>query len=122
MSAPRAPKGLGSAGRRVWRDTVGEREDGSRLVLRPDELVLLEHFCRLADDADRLRGELADAPLTVTGSMGQPVQHPLRGELHRTLATMDRLQRTLALPDAPDERSGGTSWAGRNLARARWSA
>lgn len=122
MSAPRAPKGLGPAGRRVWRGTLGERDDGSRIELRADELPLLVELCRMADDAARLRDELADAPWTVSGSKGQQVVHPLRAELHRTLSSMDRLVRTLALPDDPAEDAGGASWAGRNLARQRWGA
>jgi len=123
MSAPKAPKGLGAAGRRLWRDTLGDRADGSRLELRADEVALFAELCRLADDVERLRAELADAPLTVEGSMGQQVAHPLRAELHRTLATMDRLQRTLSLPDDPAASAlRDRSWAGRNLARQRWSA
>lgn len=123
MSAPRTPAGLGKAGQRLWRGTFGERDDGSRLELRADELALLAEACRLADDVERIRGELADAPLTATGSQGQQVSNPLRGELHRTVATLDRVLRTLSLPDDPGEAHGrGGSWAGRNLARQRWSA
>jgi hypothetical protein len=119
VSIPRAPKGLEVAGRRLWRGTFEEREDGSRLVLRADELALLEEACRMADDVARIRAELDGAPLVVAGSKGQDVAHPLRGELHRTVGTLDRLLRTLALPDD----DGGTSreWAGRRLARARWT-
>lgn len=122
VSAPRAPKGLGPAGRRVWRGTLGERDDGSQIELRADELPLLVELCRLADDVEKIRGVLADEPWTVPGSKGQPVPHPLRGELHRTLSSMDRLVRTLALPDDPAEDAGGATVAGRNLARQRWSA
>ena len=122
MGAPKAPRGLGTAGRRLWRGTLGDREGGSRLELRADELALFTELCRLVDDAEALRAELEGEPLTVAGSQGQPVGHPLRAELHRTLASMDRLARTLAIPDDVDAgRSGSSpSWAGRNLARERW--
>lgn len=123
MTTPRAPRGLKAAGKRLWRDTLGEREDGSRLELRADELALFAELCRMADDVERIRGELDGASLTVPGSKGQDVAHPLRAELHRTVGSMDRLARTLALPD--DVKADGSSsatWAGRNLARARWGA
>lgn len=118
MSVPRAPSGLGSAGRRLWQGTFAPRENGARLELRPDERVLLVEACRLADDVERIRKLLDGVPLMVPGSKGQPVTHPLRSELHRTVASLDRVLRTLALPDddAP------ASQAGRSLARARWSA
>ena len=121
MATPRCPKGLGPSGRRLWRSTLADRDDGSRLELRGDELVLLAEACRLVDDVERLREALADEPLTVKGSQGQDVAHPLRGELHRTIGTLDRVLRTLSLPDAADT-AADRSWAGRNLARARWAS
>lgn len=123
MTAPRAPKGLKAAGRRLWKDTLGERPDGTAIELRPDEVPLLVEACRLTDDVERLRDELADAPLTIAGSRGQMVAHPLRAELHRTTTRLESLVKTLALPDDPDAATGADpSWAGRNLARARWSS
>ena len=118
-STPKTPKGLGASGRRVWRGTFAERPDGSRLELRPDEVPLLVELCRLADDVERLRDELDDAPLMIEGSKGQDVAHPLRAELHRTSTRMESIQKTLAIPD---DAGSSSSWAGRSLARARWSA
>lgn len=117
--APRAPRGLGPAGRRAWHGTFAERPDGSRLELRPDELPLLAELARLTDDVERIRGELEGEPWTVKGSQGQEVAHPLRAELHRTTQRLESLQKTLAIPD-DDGRSA--AHAGRSLARARWSA
>jgi hypothetical protein len=120
-SAPATPpEDLGDVGQRVWNGTLGPRTDGSRMELRPDELVLLMELARLADDVERIRTELVGAPLTVPGSKGQQVANPLRTELHRSTQRMEALQKTLALPD--DEGGASPSWAGRNLARARWSA
>jgi hypothetical protein len=118
---PAPPKGLGPAGKRLWRGTFRAQPDGSRLELRADEMVLLAEACRLADDAEAIRGELDGEPWVVAGSKNQDVTHPLRGELHRTVGSLDRLLRTLSLPD---EEGAGTSasWAGRNLVRHRWSA
>lgn len=119
MTAPRAPRGLGSAGKRMWRGTFAERDDGARLELRPDELVLLVEACRLADDVETLRGELVGASLTVPGSQGQDVVNPLRSELHRTSTRLESILKTLALPD---DEGRSVSQAGRSLAGARWSA
>jgi hypothetical protein len=119
VNGPEMPSGLAEAGARLWSGTFAVQPDGSRLELRADELVLLAEACRLVDDVEAIRGELADQDLTAAGSMGQPVAHPLRSELHRTVGTLDRLLRTLALPDDP---AVSASWAGRNLARQRWGA
>lgn len=113
ISKPRRPSGLGSAGRRLW-DGLSETYE-----FRADELPLLAEMCHLADDMNRLRRELKDAPLTVAGSKGQQVAHPLRLELHRCSTRYESLAKTLAVPD-PESAGADSSWAGRNLARARW--
>jgi hypothetical protein len=121
---PAAPRGLGSAGKRLWRGVFRAQPDGSRLELRADELALLAEACHLVDDVEAIRTALDGEPLTVAGSMGQQVAHPLRSELHRTVATLDRLLRTLSLPDEQGgaaTSASSASWAGRNLVRHRWS-
>jgi hypothetical protein len=114
----KAPKGLGPAGRRVWRALFTPREDGAVLEFRADELPQVIEFCRLSDDIEQIRAALKGA-LLAPGSKGQQVPHPLRVELHRTLASRLAIAKVLNLPD---EAGGGGSWAGRNLARQRWSA
>lgn len=119
MSAPKAPDGLETAGTAVWEGTFAERPDGTRRILRADELPLLAELARLSDDVEAIRAELADEPWTVEGSKGQQVGHPLRAELHRTTTRLESLQKTLGLPD---EDGASSSWAGRSLARQRWGA
>lgn len=119
QSIPRAPKGLRTAGRKVWRGVLSPRDDGAVLELRPDEVPLLVELCRLTDDVERLRDALDGAPLTVEGSKGQDVVHPLRAELHRTSARLEGIHKTLSLPDEDGKTS---THAGRALARARWSS
>lgn len=115
MTAPRAPNGLHAAGRRLWKDLWAKYE------FRPDERVLLEELCRLADDIRALRDELADAPLMVAGSKGQDVVHPLRTELHRTSTRLESLSKTLQLPDDPAANPAlRRSHAARELANRRW--
>jgi hypothetical protein len=114
----RAPKGLGAVGRRVWKQLHEPREDGAVLEFRADERPLVVEFVRLADDCERIRAALGDELLAV-GSKGQLVAHPLRVELHRTSQRLESIAKTLGLPDEGD---AGGAWAGRRLARARWSA
>lgn len=111
------PKGLGPAGRACWKALHAPKPDGAVLEFRPDEVPLVVEFVRLVDDVEHIRAALGDT-LMDSGSMGQPVAHPLRGELHRTTQRMESIVKTLALPD--ESGAGSASWAGRNLARARW--
>ena len=55
-SRPRAPAGLGSDGRRLWR-AVWER-----FVLDPHEAAVLHSACVIADVIGRLTSELAGSP------------------------------------------------------------
>lgn len=52
-SAIATPAGLGTRGRRLWRDVVAEGEPG------PAAQVLLEEACRIADRLDRLDAVLS---------------------------------------------------------------
>lgn len=68
---PRAPAGLGRAGRALWRLAWAQAHwlvDGDR--------VLLEVACRRLDEIDRLEAILAREGLIVAGSRGQPAVHP----------------------------------------------
>lgn len=117
MTPPKPPTGLGTAGRACWKALHEPKDDGSVLTFRPDEVPLVTEFCRLVDDVERIRATLGD-DLLAHGSMGQLVAHPLRVELHRTTQRLESIAKTLALPD--EAGAGSASWAGRNLARARW--
>lgn len=109
MSAP-TPKGLRATGRKLWRETTVSFE------LRQDELETLRAACGEADLIARMEEALEDEPLTVTGSQGQIVAHPLVQELRQHRSTMAALLRGLKLPDDSVEvnhqRAGGQSrWA-----------
>lgn len=112
---PRAPVDLGAAGRRLWRDVTAEFELG------PGEIATLKEACRVADELDDLRAGLMGQPLTVPGSAGQMVAHPLLAEVRRHRDILARLVDSLSLP-AGDEDAGSTP-AQKRAARAasqRW--
>lgn len=114
--APRKPKGLDESGLRLWNAVVGEYN------LRIDELRILEDASREADLIEQLRQGLAGEPLTVRGSMGQTVTHPLITEVRQHRATLAALLGKLKLSDGQNAEGAGTTRAttARAAANARW--
>lgn len=108
-----APKGLSATGKKLWRDLTGSFE------FRADELATLEAACREADLIARMEDELVDQPLTVTGSTGQLVTHPLVQELRQHRTVMASLFRGLKLPE--DSTSAETNQH-RSAAQSKWAA
>src|SRR5215211_3871689 len=106
----RAPAGLGSAGRALWRRLT----EGLRL--RSDELVLLEAAARTADELAELEAALAEAPATVAGSMGQTRPNPLYAEVR---AHREALRRLLGSLDVPEAECVGSEWDGLSRAGRR---
>lgn len=113
-SKPRKPSGLGDAGAALWADLVGPYE------FRPDELRVLEAACREVDLIAAMEAELQGADFTVRGSQGQPVANPMLGELRQHRALLDRLLRSLALPDEEGRAATQRSESARAAANARW--
>ncbi len=118
MSAPRAPQGLGSRGRRLWRSVTRDFEPSA------SELELLTEACRCLDRVEALEQAMQGAPLTVAGSRGQIVAHPLAADLR---AERQLLSRLLAQIELPADDDNGGQWDGlsasqraRKAARAKW--
>lgn len=107
------PRSLKAAGRKLWKETT------ANYVLRQDELETLRAACAELDLIVRMEGELETAELTVQGSMGQIVAHPLVQELRQHRATMSTLIKALKLPDG--ESSASTNQQ-RAAAQTRWAA
>ena len=111
------PPGLGPGGTRLWASVASE------MVLRPDEVLVLEHACRTVDLLARIDEALTDAPLTVKGSMGQLVEHPLVSESRAQRATLARLLAQLKLIDDEERvavQSQRRTRSARAAAQARW--
>lgn len=112
----RAPRGLGTRGRKFWRDTWAEFE------LSDAETVILEEACRTIDRLDGLDETIKKDGMTTTGSAGQTIVHPAVQEARQQQLTLHRLIAALGLPD--DDGVGILSPAqiGSQVAnRARWS-
>ncbi|NYG05718.1 hypothetical protein BJ986_000205 [Phycicoccus badiiscoriae] len=92
----------------------------AEMELRPDEVLVLEHAARTVDLLARIDEALVSAPLTVKGSMGQIVEHPLVSESRAQRATLARLLAQLKLLDSDDARV--VAVAGRRTSRARAAA
>lgn len=113
MASVRVPTGLKTAGKKLWQETT------KSYVLRQDELEILKGACAEADLIVRMEEELVGSSLTVLGSQGQIVAHPLVQELRQHRATMAGLLRGLKLPD-----EGGAEAVGnqhRSAAQERWA-
>lgn len=72
----RVPAGLQKNGKALWRRITAEFD----LKSDPDKAELLFQACKTADQIAELDEEAAVAPLTVKGSMGQPVISPFIAE------------------------------------------
>ena len=111
---PRPPRDLDARGRALWRWVVTAYE------LDPPELGGFVELARTMDLCERLADELAGQPLTVEGSKGQDVPHPLLGELRQQRDLASRLVARLGLPDDGDATSNAQYRFAQAGARARW--
>lgn len=120
----RAPRGLGAAGKRLFRELT----DGT--VYDPHEREIVRKACVTADELARIEAGLAEQPLMVAGSTGALRANPLLAEQRQYVALLAALIRQLAPPaeqgeDAPlADRSArprmSRTESGRAAARARW--
>jgi hypothetical protein len=114
VGTPRAPDGLGPAGRRFWRAVVGAYE------LSPSETESLRQAVRVVDLLERIDAQLVAEDLTVVGSVGQQKPHPLLAASEAQRRVLEVLLNALALP-LPDELVGRRrSPAATAAAQARW--
>lgn len=111
---PKPPKGLGVAGRQLWRSIADDYD------VEEHERLLLVEACRIADRLDRLAEESNGAPLTVTNFKGDEVANPLLVESRQQAIVFARLLASLRLPtgeeeNRPQRRSGARGTYSRRL-------
>jgi phage terminase small subunit len=111
------PKGLGNAGRALWRQIAGGMAEGWELDER--ELALLTLACRQRDDLSRLETVIGKEGVMATGSTGQPVVHPAVLEARQARLAINRLLGALELPDADETPRSDAGRHGQRAARAR---
>ncbi len=90
---PRTPKGVGTVGRRLWAEVLGEHE------LTESETAILTAACRCVTVMERIAGELESGGLTCENSRGDVVASPLVVEQRQQSACLTRLIASLRLPD-----------------------
>lgn len=112
MTKPKSPAGLDVAGRRLWSDVTG------KYTLRSDELVTLEAACRASDRVVAMEAE-RDGAIMTSGSMGQPIVHPLIAEVRAHEAQITSMLAKLKLPD--DSGMAQVSQQ-RAAAQSRWAS
>ena len=93
-AAPKAPRGLGRVGRKVWAD-VWEAA-GSAYMPSTDRYVV-ERYCKFMDRRAALLAQLEAEGETTVGSQGQTVAHPAARSLADIESKMTSLEDRLGL-------------------------
>ncbi len=96
---PRMPKGFGSAGQKLWKTVLDEYD----LDNEPAKLEILAHTCCVTDTIAELDRATAGQPLTVRGSAGQMVIHPLIAEVRVQRALLAQLLARLNFAPAEED-------------------
>ena len=84
-------EGLGDAGQELWASIHAERS-----VSGPHKPLVL-NACRIADNLERISGELAVSGLTTVNARGDVVANPLLVEHRQQLATMRQVLQSLGI-------------------------
>ena len=121
---PRPPTGLQNAGRRLWKSVI-EDADSQGIDLDSLELCHLEDACRLADRLEQMELELAQSPtgFMCKGYQGQPVAHPLLGEIRQTRALRAQTLARIRVTPPEEKQTGSVFTLGvqqRTAANKRW--
>jgi phage terminase small subunit len=116
---PAPPKGLPVAGRRVWREVVGDLPESMEFTA--NELTLLAAAARQADDVAALEAVVKRDGVTVVGSAGQPRVHPAVAEARLGRAVLARLLGDLRVDTQDVTAATAASRRAQRAADARWS-
>ena len=116
MTAKQLPKGLGTAGKALFRSLAAVYEFDER------ETTLLATCARQADDVAALEELIARDGLIVAGSNGQPRLNAAVSEVRQGRIALAKLLDTLALPDETSGKPITTaSRRAQHAAQSRWA-
>lgn len=90
----------------------------------PGKLAILARCARTADTIAALEAEAATQPLTAKGSMGQEVISPLIAEARAQTSLLDKLLKSLGLPESDEETAAKAEQRqrqARKAAQTRWN-
>ena len=110
---------FGPAGTRLV-ETITSEFDFS---LEPAKLAILARAARTADTIAALEAEAATQSLTAKGSMGQAVINPLIAESRAQTSLLDKLLKSLGLPDTDEDTAAKAEQRqrrARKAAQTRW--
>lgn len=108
------PDDLRTEGQRLWREMVEGVAPGWELDA--GDYVVLEEMCRARDANHRLQRRIDREGVEVAGSKGQPVAHPLLGEVRQNRALIVAGAKRVELAP-PKARTSHLDRAGRNQLR-----
>lgn len=94
--SPNAPRGLLTAGRKLWDASTIEFE------LAMHELAILEEACRTRDRISQLDKKVSEDGLMLSSSQGERM-HPAIGEARQQRMTLARLLATLSIPPLAED-------------------
>lgn len=115
---PAPPEVLQSRGKELWQEMTSVFD----FTGEPGKYAILERACRTADTIEQLETAMEGQQFTVKGSMGQAVINPLIAEARAQTNQLDKLIKSLNLPETSEEQlaqKAKLSAAGRTAARAR---
>lgn len=117
---PRPPRGLGTAGRALWRSIQSALDEGFELDEREEAILTLA--CRQADDVVALERALKASGILVEGSKGQPRLSAVVTELRQARLALSRLLGELDLSSpAQEEARPARSKRAQHAANVRWA-
>lgn len=115
---PRAPAGLGDAGRSVWRRILADVSEEWELDAR--ELVILEAASRQADLNRALESAITADGVMIMGSQQQPRMNAVATELRQGRIAVEKLLSSLALPGEDGRALTAAQKRAQSAAESRW--
>lgn len=115
---PTAPRGLDTAGKRLWKSIVDDLPDHLELTAR--ELVILTTAARQADTNAALERAITTDGVIVAGSKDQKRLNACVTELRQGRIAVSHLLGQIDLSDSSSERTAASRRA-KNAADIRWA-